>query len=161
MFGIGGNNVLELQIKAAEAEAMELLNDTEESPIFRANCLRQVLQMKERTARFILEELEGIIVRFTAQGVSSVSLAAIAEAYQQAIEASTSQMQIFANELAGLTHNENMKEGYSYIAERLSSYAEDLIKPLKESKEKALKGVDSMVFAEIYETWQNLENKPI
>ena len=124
MFGIGGNNVLELQIKAAEAEAMELLNDTEESPIFRANCLRQVLQMKERTARFILEELEGIIVRFTAQGVSSVSLAAIAEAYQQAIEASTSQMQIFANELAGLTHNADMEECYSYISESLSNHAE-------------------------------------
>lgn len=161
MLGIGGNKVLELQIKAAEAEAKEILNETEESPLFRANCLRQVLQMKERAARFILEELESMIARFTVQGVSSVSLVAIAEAYQQAIEASTSQMQIFANELAGLTHNEDMVEGYGYISERLSSYAEDLIKPLKESKEKALKGVDSMAFAEMYETWQNLENKPI
>lgn len=161
MFGIGGNKVLELQIKAAEAEAMDLLNDTEETPLSRANTLRQIVQMKERAARFVLEELESMIARFTAHGVSCVSLVAIAEAYQQAIEASTSQMQVFANDLAGLTHNEDMVEGYGYISERLSNHAETLIKPLKESKEKALKGVDSMAFAEIYETWQNLENKPI
>ena len=161
MFEVVGNNILELQIKAAEAETMDLLNDTEVTPLSRANTLRQRVQMKERAARFILEELESMIVRFKAQGVSSVSLVAIAEAYQQAVEASTSQMQIFANDLAGLTHNDDMVEGYGYISERLSNHAEELIKPLKESKEKALKGVDSMVFAEIYETWQNLENKPI
>ena len=161
MFEVVGNNILELQIKAAEAETMDLLNDTEVTPLSRANTLRQIVQMKERAARFILEELESMIVRFKAQGVSSVSLVAIAEAYQQAVEASTSQMQIFANELAGLTHNADMEEGYSYISERLSNHAEDLIKPLKESKEKALSGVDSMVFAEFYETWHNLSNKPI
>ena len=161
MFGICGNKVLELQIKAAEAEAMDLLNDTEETPLSRANTLRQIVQMKERAARFVLEELESMIARFTAHGVSSVSLVAIAEAYQQAIEASTSQMQIFANELAGLTHNEDMVEGYGYISERLYNHAETLIKPLKESKERALKKVDSMVFAEIYETWHNIEDKPI
>lgn len=161
MFGIGGNKVLELQIKAAEAEAMDLLNDTEETPLSRANTLRQIVQMKERAARFVLEELESMIARFTAHGVSCVSLVAIAEAYQQAIEASTSQMQVFANDLAGLTHNEDMVEGYGYISERLSNHAETLIKPLKESKERALKKVDSMVFAEIYETWHNMEDKPI
>lgn len=161
MFGIGGNKVLEMQIKAAEAEAMDLLNDTELSPLSRANTFRQIVQMKERAARFILEELESMIARFTAHGVSSVSLVAIAEAYQQAIEASTSQMQIFANDLAGLTHNEDMEEGYSYISERISNHAEDLIKPLKESKGKAMQSVEGMVFFEIYETWHNMEDKPI
>ena len=161
MFGIKGSKVLELQIKAAEAEALDILNDKEETPLSRSTVLRQVLQMKERTARFVLEELESMIVRFTAHGVSAVSLVAIAEAYKQTIEASASQMQIFANDLAGLTHNEDMAEGYSYISERLSSHAEDLIKPLKEGKEMALKGVDNMAFAEIYETWHNMEDKPI
>ena len=161
MFGIDGNKVLELQIKAAEAEVMDVINDAEESLQNRATILRQLLQMKERTARFVLEELERMIARFTANGVSSVSLVAIAEAYQQAIEADTSQMQVFANKLAELTHNADMEECYSYISESLSNHAEKIIKPLKESKEKALKGADSMAFAEYYETWHNMENKPI
>ena len=116
--------------------------------------------MKEKAARFVLEELESMVTRFTSKGVSLVSLAAIAEAYKQAIEAYTSQMQVFANELAGLTQNADMRNGYSYISERLITHAEDLIKPLKESREKAMSDADSMVFAEIYETWHNLSDKP-
>lgn len=161
MFGIGGNKVLELQIKAAEAEAMDIINDAEESPGSRATMLRQLLQIKERAARFVLEELESMVALFTAKGVSSVSLVAIAEAYRQAIEAATSQMQVFANRLAELTHNADLEECYSYISESLSNHAEEIIKPLKESKEKALEDVDSMAFAEYYETWRNLESKPI
>ena len=160
MFGLKKTTVLELQIHAAEAEAMDILKE-EESPACRANILRQLVQMKERTARFILEDLESMIVRLKAHGVSSVSLVAIAEAYQQVIEASTSQMQIFAKESAGLTHNTDMEDFYSYLSESLSSQAEAMIKPLLESKEKAMSNVDSMVFAEIYETWNNMENKPV
>ena len=124
MFGLKKTTVLELQIHAAEAEAMDILKE-EESPACRANILRQLVQMKERT------------------------------------EASTSQMQIFAKELAGMTHNTDMEDFYSYLSESLSSQAEAMIKPLLESKEKAMSNVDSMVFAEIYETWNNMENKPV
>ena len=161
MFGIGGNKVLELQIKAAEKEALELLKDEEQSPITRAKTLRQVVQMKERAAYFIFDELGGMITRLATHGVSCVSLVPIAEAYQQALEATTSQMQIFANELAGLTHNEDMGEGYGYISERLTAEAEALIKPLRENREEALQSVDGMIFFEILETWQNLSEKPI
>lgn len=160
MFGLNKTSVIELQIKAAEAEVMDIQKD-EENPARRANILRQIVQMKERTARFVLEDLESMIVRLKGHGVSSVSLVAVADAYQQAIEASTAQMQIFAKELAVLTHNADMEGCYSYISERLSSQAEALIKPLKESKERAMSNVDSMVFAEIYEAWNNMENKPV
>ena len=161
MFGISGNNVLELQIKAAEREALELLKDEEQSPISRSNTLRQVLQMKERVARFILEQLGDMITLFISNGVSSVSLVAIAEAYLQALESSTDQMQVFAKELGGLTNNKNLESGYHYIAERLSAEAEALIRPLKERKEKAVSNIDTMVFEEIYQTWHDMRNKPI
>ena len=160
MFEITGNKVLEMQLKAAETEAFEILTDSEEDITSRSNCLRQVVQMKERAARFVIEELESLITRFTARGVSSVSLAAIAEAYQKALESSVSQMQIFANELSKLTHNDDIKNGYGAISESLVSYMDNLIRPLKESKGKALEGLDGMIFAEIYETWRNLENRP-
>ena len=161
MFGLKGNKALELQIKAAEKEALELLKDEEQSPITRAKTLRQVVQMKERAAYFILEELGNMITRFMSRGVSCVSLVPIAEAYQQALEASTSQMQIFANELAGLKHDEEIEEGYGYISERLTAEAEALIKPLRENRGKALQSVDEMIFFEILETWHNLSEKPI
>ena len=161
MFGISNNKVLEQQTKAAEKESLDILTDNELSPLSRANALRQCLQLKEKAARFILEELEGIITRFANNGVSSVSLFGIAEAYQKALESATAQMQVFANELAKLTRNEDMEEGYTFISERLSSEAETLINPLKEKKEKAVSDLDSMIFLEIYDTWNNLENKPI
>ena len=161
MFKVVGNSVLEQQIKAAEKEAFEILSDEELSPISRASALREALQMKERAARFILEQMGQQITLLKGNGVSSVSLVVIAEAYKQALESSADQMQVFAKELAGLTHNKEMEEGYSYISERLSYEAEALIIPLRESKEKALSDLDSMVFAEIYDTWQNMENKPI
>lgn len=160
MFGLNKTSTLELQIKAAETEVMDIIKEVD-NPVSRANTLRQIVQMKERAARFVLEDLENMIVRLKAHGVSSVSLVAIAEAYQQAIEASTSQMQIFVKELAGLTHNADMEDCYSYISESLSNKAESLIRPLKESKEKALSNVDSMVFVEIYDTWNNMDNKPV
>lgn len=160
MFGLNKTSTLELQIKAAETDVMDIIKEVD-SPVSRANTLRQIVQMKERAARFVLEDLENMIVRLKAHGVSSVSLVAIAEAYQQAIEASTSQMQIFVKELAGLTHNTDMEDFYSYLSESLSSQAEAMIKPLLESKEKAMSNVDSMVFAEIYEAWNNMENKPV
>lgn len=160
MFGLNKTSTLELQIKAAETDVMDIIKEVD-SPISRANTLRQIVQMKERAARFVLEDMENMIVRLKAHGVSSVSLVAIAEAYQQAIEASTSQMQIFVKELAGLTHNTDMEDFYSYLSESLSSQAEAMIKPLLESKEKAMSNVDSMVFAEIYEAWNNMENKPV
>lgn len=160
MFGLNKTSTLELQIKAAETDVMDIIKEVD-SPVSRANTLRQIVQMKERAARFVLEDMENMIVRLKAHGVSSVSLVAIAEAYQQAIEASTSQMQIFVKELAGLTHNTDMEDFYSYLSESLSSQAEAMIKPLLESKEKAMSNVDSMVFAEIYEAWNNMENKPV
>lgn len=160
MFGLNKTSTLELQIKAAETDVMDIIKEVD-SPVSRANTLRQIVQMKERAARFVLEDMENMIVRLKAHGISSVSLVAIAEAYQQAIEASTSQMQIFVKELAGLTHNTDMEDFYSYLSESLSSQAEAMIKPLLESKEKAMSNVDSMVFAEIYEAWNNMENKPV
>ncbi len=161
MFKVNSNEVLELQIKAAEKEALEFVTDSDKSPLSRANTLRQALQMKEKAARFVFEKLDLTIKEFTLNGVSSVSLLAISEAFLQAIESSTAQMQVFANELAKLTRNAEMEEAYSVIAERLISEAEDLITPLREQKEKAVSNIDSMAFVEIYETWHNLENKPI
>lgn len=160
MFGIS-SNVLEQQIKAAEKEALEFVKDNELTPLSRANALRECLQLKEKAARFIYEELEDMIKRFTNNGVSSVSLCGIAEAYQKALESATAQMQVFANELAKLTRNKDIEEAYTVISERYSSEAEALINPIKEKKDKAVSNIDSMVFAEIYDTWNNLENKPI
>ena len=160
MFGITYNKVLEQQIQAAHTEIEEIERDPQD-PIDHVTTLRRLVQMKQRVSCFLLSELEDIITRFTSKGVSSVSLMLIGESYQQALEASSSQMQIFANELAKLTHNTEMEECYKLISERLISQAESLVNPLRESKEKALADLDDMVFAEIYEPWHNLNQKPI
>ncbi len=163
MFEIVGDSVLELQVKAAESEAAEMLTDEDMEPSSRVDVLRQVLQMKERAANAIFEELKNTITRLSGNGVSSVSLFEIACAFLKALEASASQMEVFASELAGLIHNTDIdiEDCYVRISERIVNNAENLIKPLKESKEKAVSGVDSMIYAEIYETWNNLQYKPI
>ena len=159
MLRINGKSVLEKQIKAAEAEAKDILK--EEKRRDQISILRQIVQMKGRVACFLIEELGDMITRFLSNGVSSVSLVPIVEAYQQAIGASASEMQVFANKLAWLTHNKDMEEAYSHLSERFTSLADDLVIPLKESEEKALLREESMIFAEIYETWRNMSNKPI
>ena len=148
------------QLQAAEHEAQEMAREISDKGQLMES-LTTLVQMKEHAARTLLEQFERQATILQSHGVSAVSVASVGEAYARAIDTVTAQMVVFARELSLLTHQADILTAYTRLSERFTKEVAEILEPYQERCKKAMSSTESMVFLEIYETYNNSKNNNI
>ena len=136
------------QIEGATKGVRDLLAECPKEECI--STLTLLLQMKEKAVNALCEQLEDNVVSLQYQGMSTATVAVVAEGYVNAIRTASSQMCLFAAELAKITHTSNIAQAYESISERVEHHVTDLLRPYMEAQEAIINDADEASHAECW-----------
>lgn len=145
------------QVEAAIRGAQDLLTcDSREETL---DSLRRLLQMKEKAITILIDHLERYVVNLKNQGISGASVAVVGSGYKQAISTAASQMVVFAEEMARLTHDQDISFAYNRISDRVDRQVNNILDPFVEQQETLLQDEDEAMHQECWATYHYYQFK--
>ena len=89
-------------------------------------------------------------------GISDLSVLGIAEALENELVTNLGEMEIIADRLAIVTHNNDIRDGYGNISESLLDGVKEMLEEMKEAREKAINDDDALQKVEWGDMWDSL-----
>lgn len=120
------------------------------------NTLRSLLRIKEIAARKLEEFFTSQIMPLRRYGISDLSVLGIAEALENELVTNLGEMEIIADRLAIVTHNNDIRDGYGNISESLLDGVKEMLEEMKEAREKAINDDDALQKVEWGDMWDSL-----
>lgn len=130
-----------------------------ESQRERIDTLRSMLRIKEIGARKLFDVLTTQVIPLRNNGVSDLSVLAIAEALENELVTNLTEMEVIADRLATVTHNINILNAYSSISERLLGDVTEMLDGMKIVREEAINGDDTLQKVEWGDMYDNLSEE--
>lgn len=122
------------QINVTSKLCLEFEEESE-SPQEKIDTLRSMLRIKEIGARKLFDLLATQIMSLRNYGVSDISVLAIAEALENELVTSLSEMEIIADRLALAMHMNDVREAYGNISDGMINDVKEMLSDMKKTIE--------------------------
>lgn len=142
------------QVEAATYALGELKEASQKQDIF--DSLTSLIMTREAAINALKEQLENVC-SLSSKGVSSATIATIAEGYLNGARVICAQMVIFARELASIGHDADILYYYESVSERTENAFSEILQPFREAAGRVVTDKEFAAYSEIYETFANLK----
>jgi hypothetical protein len=146
------------QINSTSQLCAEFESDCE-STQEKIDTLRSLLRIKEMAARKLEEIFITQIMPLGRIGISDLSVLGIAEALENELVTNLGEMEVIADRLALVTHNNDIRDGYGIISERILSDVAEMLERMKETREQAVNDDGTLQKVEWGDMWENLNEE--
>ncbi len=142
------------QVEAAHLALQEIQEASDKQDIF--DSLTSLIMTREAAINALKEQMENVC-SLSSKGVSSATIATIAEGYLNGARVICAQMVIFAQELASISHDTDILLYYESLSERAETAFVEMLQPYREAAGRVVSDKEFAAFSEIYETFTNLK----
>ena len=132
----------------------EIQEASDKQDIF--DSLTSLIMTREAAINALKEQMENVC-SLSSKGVSSATIATIAEGYLNGARVICAQMVIFAQELASISHDTDILLYYESLSERAETAFVEMLQPYREAAGRVVSDKEFAAFSEIYETFTNLK----
>lgn len=121
--------------------------------------LRQMLRIKEIASRKLAGIFNEQIIPLQSFGISDLSVLGIAEALYNELVTNLGEMEVIADRLATVTHNNDIRDAYGNISERLLGDVTDRLDIMKITREEAVNDDEVLQKVEWGDMFENLNEE--
>lgn len=147
----------ERQIQATTKLCLEF-EDESENLQEKIDTLRAMLRIKEIGSRKVLDVLITQIMPLRNNGVSDLSVLAIAEALENELITNLSEMEIIADRLALVMHMDDVRDAYGNISDSMIYDVKKMLEGMKDAREDANKNDRTLQKVEWGDMWDSLSD---
>lgn len=150
-------NRIALLTNSAQIVVQMMFDEVTDTQV-RIDEILRLLQMKEHASRTLLAEVRNNVLPLLRHGVSVYMLSDLLRAYEESINITLDQMELFASYLGNLTKMGETKTAYRNIAHHIREDFHSISDGIySQSKVFEMQTPDEITQTEIIETWHNFK----